>query len=253
MNSFFFRLLLFPAYLLAQLLLCRFFPESTDLFAAGCFIILIIAVERSVFKEDTALERPEFTSLFLGLAAGFSFCTSLLFLMEATGSESGILTSLESVSDLCLSENISLLWIITYFVILPAAEELVFRSGLQNAAEQRFSIPASLLVSVVSFCAYGWIRDGSAGLFFCFLCGIPCALFFVFFENAWVSVFVHIGCSISLAFLYLRYFLSPALLLIIAVISFLSSALLVWHAYASFREETADSDEEEKIEEETEN
>ena len=251
MNSFFFRILLFPAYLLAHLLLSRLFPGRGDLLAAGSFIILIIALETTVYREDTALETPEVPSLFLAMAAGFSFSLALLFLMEAAVPHSRILASLESVSDLCLSENASLLWVLTCFILLPLAEELVFRAGLQNALEQRYGLPASAAASVLAFCFFGLIRDGSAGLFFCFFTGILASLFFVLYGNAWVSACAHIGCSIALAFLYLRFFLSPAALSAAAGISFLSAAALIFHACRSLREEEEqEENEEEEAEEE---
>jgi membrane protease YdiL (CAAX protease family) len=249
MNSFFFRILLFPAYLLAHLLLSRIFPGRGDLLAAGSFIILIIVLEKTVYKEDTALETPEFPSLILALAAGFSFSLSLLFLMEAAVPHSRVLASLESVSDLCLSENASPLWVLTCFILLPLAEELVFRAGLQNAMEQRYGLPVSIVASVLAFCLFGLIRDGTAGLFFCFFTGILSSLFFVLYGNAWVSVCAHIGCSIALAFLYLRYFLSPAALLAAAGISFLSAGVLIFHALRSQREEEMEEQEENEKEE----
>ncbi|MBR2760286.1 MAG: CPBP family intramembrane metalloprotease [Solobacterium sp.] len=249
MNSFFFRILSVPACLAIQLILSRLMPGSGDALAAGCFIILFIGAELTLFKEDTSLQKPEVPSLFLSLAAGFSFCTALLFAMEAITIDSGILTSLESVSEFCLSKNASLTWSLTFFLLLPSAEELVFRSGLQKAMLERFGIPASMIASVVSFCLYGLIRDGAAGLFFCFFCGILASLFFIFYENAWVCISLHIGCSISLAFLYLRYFFNPTALLVIAGISFVSSAALIYHAFCIYRDSEDQEEEDDENEE----
>ncbi len=243
MNSFFFRILLFPACFLTQVLLSRLVPGRGDLIAAGIFILLIPAVELTLFREDTALEKPEIPSLFLALAAGFSFSLSLLFLLEAPASKSAVITLLESVSDLCLSENVSPLWILTFFILLPAAEELVFRAGLQNALEQRFSIPVSMIVSTLAFCFFGFARDGAAGAFFCFVTGVLSSLFYVLYENAWVCIFAHAGCSIALSFLYLRYFLSQSALLLAALVSFLSAMALIYQAYRSRNEAAGETEE----------
>ena len=195
------------------------------------------------FHEESIFVFPGKLFSVLSLAAGFSFVSALILGLEAAGKPQELLAAYESVFRLIISENPGPLWILAFFIAVPAAEELLFRGLIQNSVLRRFGEIPSVLVSVISFALFGLFKDGMPGLLMNCFTGLLSALFFLMHESIWPCILLAIGARDAFTLPWLRYFVPAWGLSVLAVLSLIAAGILV---FTAFRLSDPDAEEEEE-------
>ena len=200
---------------------------------ALAIIVLFLIFNRRIFLHQGD-RRPGVRISLMAFAAAFSYAAALGMALE--GIDKVPTTWKVALEDpfLTILNGIHPVEAIIVYAALPAAEELIFRCGLQRNGTNSFT---RILLSMVPFTAYCYLRSGGeAALISLFLGAL-----LTFIEETWHSAFLDILAHISfhggLLLAFATLFLEGNTLLIAAAVSLLISAFLVYALYQSAFEE----------------
>ncbi len=148
-----------------------------SLTGASLFIAAVLALKLVHCSPELPRQKFLFTNVILACAALFAYACTICIIFELVSGVADTSTAAHGLLKALINDT-SLLFILAFFVLMPIAEELAFRYGLQSILRSRFSDVLSMLITTAVFTLYCWYVYGSAYILYYFLTGFLLSLIY---------------------------------------------------------------------------